>query len=213
MFCTPTDFDLIPYNIPNLNLVVNTFQEYIDKKEKQILKRLLGAPLYVDFIEGREALPAEWDVATQYVIGDHVVYGVDVWQSIADNVGVVPSENASWTIFETGNQWLILEKGSIFYLDGYAIGEWLGLVDMLIPYIFYSWLRDTWDNNTGIGVVQSNAENSEKIAPSRRLVDSWNEFAIKATAMQYMIAAANVPDEIYLDWLMVPVGSLNTFNL
>jgi len=214
MFCTAADFDLVPYNIPNLNLVVNTFQEYINGHEQKALKRLLGVSLYNEFIQAREAMPPTWDAATAYMIGDRVVHGVDIWVSIADSTGVVPDENASWTIEETGNQWLKLEFGSTFTFDnGVTTDEWLGLADMFRPYIYSQWLRDTFDNNSGIGVVQAKAENSEVISPALRVVRSHNEYSFKAIQMQFFIAAENVPDEIYLNWNQVPIGTLNTFNL
>lgn len=46
MILTEKDFDLPPYNIPNLQKVRNTFESYRDLKEEEVLRFLLGDDLY-----------------------------------------------------------------------------------------------------------------------------------------------------------------------
>ena len=52
MILTEEDFDLPPYNIPNLQKVKNTFESYRDEKEEEVLRFLLGDDLYEGFKAG-----------------------------------------------------------------------------------------------------------------------------------------------------------------
>jgi hypothetical protein len=224
MFCTAADFNLIPYAIPNLNLVVNTFQPYVDAMEEEILKKLLGTTLYLDFMEGRAALPAEWMPSpTAYTTGDHVVYGVSIWEALTDSSGVIPVEGVDWTEVEQ-NKWLELEKGAMFTYSAPYEYEWKGLSDMLKPYIFAMWTRDTYDNNSGIGVVQGKAENAEVIAPDIRIARAWNLFAEKVDTMFWFMETANTIDPsvpvtdppaplIYENWQGRFPGFMNTYGI
>lgn len=49
MILTEADFDLPPYNIPNLQKVKNTFESYRDLKEEEVLRFLLGDDIYDAF--------------------------------------------------------------------------------------------------------------------------------------------------------------------
>lgn len=55
MFCTESDFELLPYNIPNLsdpldeNANDGTFEDYCDQVEAEVLEELLGLQLYEEF--------------------------------------------------------------------------------------------------------------------------------------------------------------------
>lgn len=62
MILTEEDFDIPPYNIPNLNKVKNTFKVYRDRKEEEVLRFLLGDDLYDAFklgIDGIEEVDIE----------------------------------------------------------------------------------------------------------------------------------------------------------
>ena len=216
MFCTPSDFNLKPYDIPNLSQVPNTFPLYIEKREEEVLTKLLGVSLYQEFMLGLQALPPLWDSATDYGIGDVVVYGNDIWTAIEANGGYPPSTDtaALWELTEEGNIWLKLKNGFSFYV-GSVEHEYLGVVDLLVPYIFYRWTRDTFDSNSGIGIVQGKAENSEVIAPKRRLVDAFNDYADKAEYLAAFIQTSNTPDVVYsnYNYYCVEPIHLNTFGI
>ena len=220
MFCTPADFNLLPYNIPNLNQVVNTFQPYVDAAEEDMLRKLLGSQLYTEFMAELNDMPDEWDSTITYGIGTQVVYGVDIWQALQENLNEVPGGFPSWELIEEGNKWLTLEKGNLFIYDTWQF-EWAGMKDMLKPFIFSIWTRDTYDNNSGIGVVQAKAENAEVIAPSLRIVRAWNVFSEKADIMFMFIQSTNVkptdaPEDwlpVYENWHYCPPGTMNHLNL
>lgn len=178
MFVTAEDFNLKPYNIPNLQLVANTFPLYIEEEERKILLRLLGSALYYEFVTGLDGLPLDWKVDTSYSIGDETVYGVSVWVALTDNVGVIPTEGLNWNRVRV-DKWLQLERGSPYnyYNEGHV---WAGMKKMLTPYIYQKWLEDSFDSFSGIGITEAKAENANILTPAARIVRAHNEFALMA---------------------------------
>lgn len=62
-FVATTDFDVLPYNIPNLDTLEDQFTAYVDEQEPKLLKKLLGYQLYSEFIAGLAVTPtpaAKW---------------------------------------------------------------------------------------------------------------------------------------------------------
>ena len=179
MFTTASDYDLIPYNIPNLASIPNAFQPYVDAKEEEILIKLLGRPLYNEFIAGLDALPDAYDSTVATVIGDQYVYENDIWEALTITTGTTPVEGADWELIEEGKKWLKLKNGAEYTLND-EVYYWDGMVKLLKPYIYASWLNDNFDSDTGLGIVQSNAENSTVISPMKRIVNAFNDFSLKA---------------------------------
>lgn len=66
--------------------------------------------------------------------------------------------------------------------DGYTYTHfnktyyWEGLKSMLIPYIYYRWLKCNTSHTTGVGVVIANTENSTISTPVYKMQEAWNEF-------------------------------------
>lgn len=54
MFLTSADFDIYPYNIPAKQLQNTSFQDFVDKEEAKILKKILGIELYNLLVEEAE---------------------------------------------------------------------------------------------------------------------------------------------------------------
>lgn len=73
-------------------------------------------------------------------------------------------------------RWVDLRDGAT-YVHQYKTYEWVGMKKMLKPFIFQSWLTDTFDNNSGIGVVVAKAENAKVINPGNRISRAYNEFS------------------------------------
>jgi len=76
MLVAQSDFDVEPYNIPNLDQVINNFTVFAEGEEAKILKRLLGVSLYnefIDAIEGEDYPDQKWSdilYGALYQIGD-----------------------------------------------------------------------------------------------------------------------------------------------
>lgn len=51
-FLAAGDFNVLPYNIVNLDKLGSQFQSFLDEQEKDILLKLLGGSLYDEFIAG-----------------------------------------------------------------------------------------------------------------------------------------------------------------
>lgn len=179
-FVTAEDFNVVPYKIPNLDdaTIAAEFQTFVDNMEGDILHDLLGSSLKKMFIDGLAELPDEW-VGTNdpgYAIDAEVVYGVSIWKSLQnDNLNHIPEEGLYWTKVED-NRWLLLKLGDTYK---YKLKEykWVGMKQMLIPYIYSEWTRETFNYNVGTGVVVPTNENATTINPSRKIASAWNAFS------------------------------------
>lgn len=213
MFVESTDFDVEPYNIPNLASVINSFNAYVATKEEEALRQLLGNLLYDAFIEGLDALPAVWAADQAYAIDVQVLYGVGIWKSLTADNDFIPEAGINWELVEESNPWVLLRDGNI-YNTKY---RWVGLKALLVPYIYSYWTGDAYDNNTGIGVVKAKGENSTVITPKRRIVAAYNSYsAIAGGCSQklntlYGYLSAN--EDLYADWEFIAPGRMNIFNI
>lgn len=149
---------------------------FVAEKEPEVLISLLGDDLYTDFIDGLNALPAEWLIETPYTIGDSVVYGVSVFTALTDNVGITPTEGTDWTITDLNNRWLKLKKGAKYILNNKPY-VWPGMVKMLRPFIFSEFLRAGFDTYSGIGMVVPTSENSSVVSPGDAIASAWMTYA------------------------------------
>lgn len=174
MFVIAQDFDLPPYQIPNLDKIPNTFQDFVDEREASVLTEVLGYKLYKDFIAGLNALPEAYDAGFTYANLETVVSGNDIWQSLQDNNEGNPlTEGAWWTLVEEDNKWLELKNGCEYPMDMI----WVGMKKMLTPYIYSEWLSFQMDSHTGIGLVVAKAENSVGISPATRISRAFNDYS------------------------------------
>lgn len=178
-FLSPTDFDVIPYNLANNDN--SSFPDFIQKTEDTALKNLLGLSFYTELKNQVKLLPAEWvaDNAPGYAINDKVVFGVSIWKSLViNNLDIEPVEGASWTLVEE-SVWLKFIKG-----DYYTYNEkqyyWEGLVDMLQPLVYSMWLKYTQFSHSKHGMVKPTVENAEVINPAYFIAKGYNDFAAKA---------------------------------
>lgn len=171
MFVVATDFDLEPYNIPNLN-GSNSFEPYVSIKEEMALRELLGNVLYDRFIAGLAALPLVFNAVTDYAVDVQAYYGLNIWKSLqTPNIAHVPVEGVFWTLVEK-NKWLMLRDGDTYS----TTSKWVGMKKLLVPYVYSYWVGDAYDKNTGVGVVKAKGENSTVITPKRRIVRTFNEY-------------------------------------
>lgn len=180
MFVTSSNFEIPPYNLPNLDKADNVFPDYVAALEEESLLKLLGRQLYDAFIAGLAALPGdEYDEEEEYSDGDQIVDGNNVWESLVDNNSGNPlAEGANWTLVEADNKWLELKNGASYEYAG-KTWKWNGLVKLLTPFIASRWIRDNVDSFTGNGVVVPSNENSTLISPALRICRAHNDYAEK----------------------------------
>lgn len=100
MFVTASDFNLQPYNIPNLD-GSNNFEQFVEDYEELILKRMLGIELYNEFME---ALEEDYPDQKWVDLRDGTTYQIDdrtyEWVGLMTRKGaLVPYLYAMWTSF------------------------------------------------------------------------------------------------------------------
>jgi hypothetical protein len=175
MFVLSSSFDVPPYSLPDLGSN-NSFGDYVENAERVILKKLFGKTFYDEFVVALNALPSEYVSTVPTVVGDEYVYGNSIWEALTVQTGTAPSEGSNWTIVEENNKWLKLKNGFDYELNEKTY-EWIGMVEMLKPFIYYSWTKDTFDTQTGNGIVIPDAENGSVINPGSRLSYAFNNFS------------------------------------
>lgn len=74
--------------------------------------------------------------------------------------GILPDTDTSkWKEFVYGND-----------------DTWLGIENVLIPYVFYHFIYDQVSYVSGVGEVRSEAKNTFSANSTQRLTKTWNEF-------------------------------------
>lgn len=222
MFVLSSDFEKLPYKIPNLGettdeatAIASEFGTYFLEKEAYILKKLLGKTFYDEVVDQFALLDA-WVSATVYGVGDEITYNRKLWRSLqAVNTAHTPAEGAWWTEV-TDNVWANLFFGADYvYAD--KTYEWIGMAELLRPYIYQAWVRDTYDNHTGAGMVVSMNENGTDISPAFRISNAFNKFS-KLAGGNYCIENSlygflYVNEADYPEHLYTPQGYINSFGL
>lgn len=94
-FVQASDFDLIPFNIPNLDKMPNVFAPYVAEQQELILKSLLGASLYESFEEGLNTdYPTDrWRLLRD---GDTYVYNYKTYTWVGMNAMIRPYIYSMW---------------------------------------------------------------------------------------------------------------------
>jgi hypothetical protein len=179
MYTVPSDFDVAPYNLPNLDKVANSFADYTNQFEKNALQKTLGTTFYNALTAGVQALPPDWNNQTAFALDALVCYGIDIYKSlIGPNQNVVPgSDGAKWEK-QPDNRWLHLKIGEMYTIDNGSTEEWVGLKKLLIPFVHASWLRDSInDSVNATGVTQAVSENSKQVGSGIRYGRSMNDYS------------------------------------
>lgn len=186
MFVTAADFNLQPYNFPNLDKVPTNFAAFIAQEEERNLRELMGNILYDEFVKQVPLLPSSWvsNNTPGYAINDLVVYGSDIYKSlVVDNLGVIPdSDGTKWEL-QLANRWLKLMVGDNYLWDTVK-QKWYGMKELVKPLIYALWLRDQInDNVSAAGVVQAETENSKVVGSGIRFGRAFNRYSELAVGM------------------------------
>ncbi len=181
MFVTASDFNVLPYLLPSMPVPGKgeEFQRFIDSKEEDYLREVLGDNLYDAFISGLNDLPAEWDEEEPYAIGAQVVFGNDVWESLTDsNTGIEPVEGVDWTLIDGDNRWLLLKNGNLYMVNDKNY-RWYGMVKTLKALIFSRWVEYNAQQLTINGFVTPKVENNYPVDPGTMICRAWNDWSKK----------------------------------
>lgn len=180
LFVTAQDFTTIPYLIPGLSEDSSALVPFVEREEEEVLRRILGSPLYEKFVAQLALLPAEWDATTIYNTNVQTVYNGLLYKALQDNVtNVKPdSDAAKWQV-QAANKWLELKYGKKYSLKNETKKyRWVGMKKLFIRYIHAMWLRGNTEGDfSGTGFSLSKLENSERIDPAIVISRHYNEFS------------------------------------
>jgi len=146
MFVIADDFDVLPFNLPNLKDengdTIEGFDAFVVEQEELALRAILGDVFYEAFVLGLAA----------------------------------PSPD---------QRWLDLKNGKDYDDQDNKLRKWRGMKDLLRPLIYSLWTRYRAGQNSGIGVVVADAENSVVSSSNIEIVNGQNLFMNKAGSNEY----------------------------
>lgn len=225
MFVLSSDFERLPYKIPNIQgttdeatAIASELSVYLLEKEAYILKKLLGKAFYDEIVE-QYALLTAWVTATAYVIGDERTYNRKLWRALQDHTSAadkLPADGSAYWEEVTDNVWANLFFGTDYeYAE--KTYEWIGMAELLRPYIYQAWVRDTYDNHTGAGMVVSMNENGVDISPAFRISNAFNKFSELAggnyCVENSLYGFLYVNEDDYPEHEYTPQGYINSFGI
>jgi hypothetical protein len=202
MFVTITDFDSLEYSLPKFEDYGTAVTSFINKREEENLRKLIGNKLYDAFIEGLEALPGVYSSTVATVIGTDYVYGNSIWKALTITTGVLPVAGTDWQLVEEENKWLLLKNGVSFDYEENNIEKryvWVGMQKMLTPLLYSEVLELTYRKPTAVGMSISKAENARIVRPTYEVVRGWNDFVDLANFMKKFLES-NEEDYPDLEW-------------
>ena len=178
MFVVAEDFDVIPFNLPGLDKVVNTFDQFVEDQEDEQLRKVFGTTFWGAFKAGVEALPDEWDAATAWAVNDLVVFGNSIYKALQNSTNIKPGSDVLFWELQSVDRWLVLKNGANYTTDSDRTYTWAGMKAAIKPMIYSQWVRYAIDNQlSGVGNVKAKSENSVVISPNVRITEMWNKFS------------------------------------
>lgn len=186
MFVTAENFNTPPYDLPKLEDVPNAFDNFVTEQEDIELTKIFGVTFYEAFKAALAALPEDWN-DQDYITGNRVVYGNNLYTALQDSANVIPSsDNSIWQDDGT-DRWLKVKNGEAYEDENNPARtyKWNGMV-VTVKYMIHSlWLRYVInDTVTPNAVVVASTENSTAISPNVRLCESWNKFVREVKGMR-----------------------------
>lgn len=147
MFVEDTDFDAIPYNIPNSVDAPNALDDLIPFAERQLLRQILGSSTYNEFINAvfvdPDANPPEYKPDEEIP---------QKWLDLRDGADYVLSDSPD----------------AVSY-------RYDGIVGIIKPYICAEWWDKNASNISEHGESEPIVENGVIISPAKKISDYWNE--------------------------------------
>lgn len=134
------------------------------------------------------------------------IFGITLYNAFIAGLAVEPTED----------KWTKLKDGDTYTYNG-LVYEYKGLVSLLVPCIYYYWLKENRDKVTASGVVYNVPDKAEHVSGASRMVDAWNDFSNQVgqrrsqfgTMYGFMVNS----DFTYDDWVFVCPGKTNEFGL
>lgn len=119
-------------------------------------------------------------------------------------------------------KWKKLRDGATYTAYG-ALYRYNGIVDLLVPYVYAMWLRDTYDRHTKEGItINTNATiqgvpATEAISPSMRICRAFNAYSERVGGHgeqeNTLFGFLNQNRKDYPGWVFTPPGKMNIWNI
>jgi len=119
-------------------------------------------------------------------------------------------------------KWIDLVDGKLYTYQGVEY-RYKGLRDLLVPYVYALWLRDTFDTHAREGVFVNNNATIQgnpattSISPSTRISRAYNTFSEKVGGPHCMEGTLygflHVHKSDYPSWVFSPPGTMNIWNI
>jgi hypothetical protein len=170
-FLTTEDFTYPPYDLPPLKPKESSFNAFCVAEQEVIFRRLLGTLLYDQFEAGLDALPATYSAVTDYPVDAEVMNSLRTkkYKSLqTPNLNQPITDPAYWE--PVADVWLDLAYGANYTIDDISTYKWVGMKQLIRPYVYYRWLLDREDTVTNVGAVKQKAENAERVSNTRKCV-------------------------------------------
>jgi hypothetical protein len=111
------------------------------------------------------------------------VLGGSLYEQFKAGLAVTPIEDIE-------ERWIKLRDGDTYTYNDRNY-SWIGMKKLLIPYVYQSWIGDTYLSPSGIGLVLPNAENATVVSPNDRICRAYNQYS------SYVGSSCNMGDTLY----------------
>ena len=154
--------------------------------------------------------------------------GYDLYNQLINNYDT--NNNDEWKRLVEGAKYLVTVDDIIYTV------QWEGLkntrkVSLIAYYVYYWYVKTNYEQLTGIGTINSDAENATKIDPNIKLVWSNNECSMLSGDYEYCLTADdaekltyestentlfnfifnNIAD--YTNWQYKPINKINVLGI
>lgn len=147
-----------------------------------------------------------WDYDLELFGAGTLEYGVE-WDYKAGGGFVLTDPNYKtaynerWVLHFTGKKVQTIQSGA------------QNLVSPLAGFIYYEYMTALATQNTGIGVVKSDGENSTNTSPARKMADAYNQ-SVKDMMLfwEFLISKTQGEVNVYPEFELIQVNSYNYFG-
>jgi hypothetical protein len=115
-------------------------------------------------------------------------------------------------------KWKDLRDGAMYTLE--EDGEeytWIGLNELLIPYIYAMWTRATWFAHAQLGIMRPQVENATAVSPTPLIVGGYNDYSGKVgdecSLKDTLYGFLHTNEETYATWVFKCPGVMTEFNI
>lgn len=148
--------------------------------------------------------------------------GYTLYKDLKAEIDAEAGYSTRWDRLVNGHEYEVSYNG-----DTHLV-KWEGLVNdekrsLLAYYIYFYFVRYNITHTTGFGEMMQQSENAQRISPSQKMVNAWNEYIrlrglvgepeIDPTAYNFLDNFEDDSTNGYDKWLFKVEGRMNTFGI